>query len=100
LCFYFSYLVKNQSNAKIGHRGARGYEPENTLFKKAIDLQVDLIELDVHLSADGELMVIHDETIDRTTNGKGAVNQFSVLELKQFKMEKAYPHFIRSIKPH
>jgi glycerophosphoryl diester phosphodiesterase len=58
---------------KIGHRGARGYEPENTLiaFQKAIDLQVDLIELDVHLSADGELMVIHDETIDRTTNGKG-----------------------------
>jgi glycerophosphoryl diester phosphodiesterase len=44
------------------------------LVKKAIDLQVNLIELDVHLSADGELMVIHDETIDRTTNGKGAVN--------------------------
>jgi glycerophosphoryl diester phosphodiesterase len=41
------------------------------LFSKAIDL-VDLIELDVHLSADGELMVIHDETVDRTTNGKGA----------------------------
>jgi glycerophosphoryl diester phosphodiesterase len=58
------------------------------LVSKAIDLQVDLIELDVHLSADGELMVIHDETVDRTTNGKGAVNQFSVLELKQFKMEK------------
>jgi glycerophosphoryl diester phosphodiesterase len=55
------------------------------VFKK-IDLQVDLIELDVHLSADGELMG-HDETIDRTTNGKGAVNH-SVLELKQFKMEK------------
>jgi glycerophosphoryl diester phosphodiesterase len=75
---------------KIGHRGAKGYEPENTLiaFQKAIDLQVDLIELDVHLSADGELMVIHDETIDRTTAGKGAVNQFSVLVLKQFKMEK------------
>ncbi|WP_016988187.1 glycerophosphodiester phosphodiesterase, partial [Flavobacterium sp. ACAM 123] len=75
---------------KIGHRGVRGYEPENTLigFQKAIDLQVDLIELDVHLSADGELMVIHDETIDRTTNGKGAVNQFSVLELKRFLIEK------------
>jgi glycerophosphoryl diester phosphodiesterase len=75
---------------KIGHRGARGYEPENTLigFQKAIDLQVDGIELDVHLSADGELMVIHDETIDRTTNGKGAVNQFSVLELKCFQIER------------
>jgi glycerophosphoryl diester phosphodiesterase len=75
---------------KIGHRGARGHEPENTLlgFQKAIDLNVDCIELDVHLSADGELMVIHDETIDRTTNGKGAVNQFSLPELKRFQIEK------------
>lgn len=75
---------------KIGHRGARGYEPENTLigFQKAIDLHVDRIELDVHLSSDGELMVIHDETIDRTTNGKGAVNQFSLPELKRFQIEK------------
>ena len=74
---------------KIGHRGARGYEPENTLvsFQKAIDLQVDGIELDVHLSLDGELMVIHDETIDRTTNGKGEVNQFNRAELQNFKIE-------------
>jgi glycerophosphoryl diester phosphodiesterase len=72
------------------------------LFSKAIDLQVDLIELDVHLSADGELMVIHDETVDRTTNGKGAVNQFSVLELKQFKMEKEQriPTLSEVLKPH
>jgi len=75
---------------KIGHRGARGYEPENTLrgFQKAIELHVDQIELDVHLSSDNELMVIHDETIDRTTNGKGFVNQFSLQELKDFRMEK------------
>lgn len=74
---------------KIGHRGARGYEPENTLssFQKAIDLQVDAIELDVHLSADGELMVIHDETIDRTTNGKGEVNKFTRDELQHFSIE-------------
>jgi glycerophosphoryl diester phosphodiesterase len=56
------------------------------VFKKS-NLQVDLIELDVHLSADGELMVIHDETIDRTTNEKER-KPFSVLELKQFKMER------------
>jgi len=75
---------------KIGHRGARGYEPENTLigFQKAIDLHVDRIELDVHLSADGEIMVIHDETIDRTTDGKGMVNEFSLPELKRFHIEK------------
>lgn len=74
---------------KIGHRGARGYAAENTLssFEKAIDLKVDGIELDVHLSADGKLMVIHDETIDRTTNGKGLVNSFTRAELENFSIE-------------
>ena len=69
---------------KIGHRGAKGHEPENTLisFQKALDMQVDGIELDVHLSADGELIVIHDETIDRTTNGIGLVNTLSLRQLK------------------
>jgi glycerophosphoryl diester phosphodiesterase len=75
---------------KIGHRGAKGHEAENTLigFQKAIDLHVDSIELDVHLSADGEIIVIHDETVDRTTNGKGAVNQFTLAELKQLKIDR------------
>jgi glycerophosphoryl diester phosphodiesterase len=73
---------------KIGHRGAKGYEPENTLisFEKAIDLNVDGIELDVHLSSDGEIMVIHDKTIDRTTNGKGFVNHFTASELKKYEI--------------
>jgi len=71
---------------KIAHRGAKGYEPENTLksFQKALDLNADGIELDVHLSADGHIIVIHDETIDRTTNGKGFVNTLSLSELKSF----------------
>ncbi|WP_395059917.1 glycerophosphodiester phosphodiesterase [Flavobacterium sp.] len=71
---------------KIGHRGAKGYVAENTLasFQKAIDLIVDGIELDVHLSSNGEIMVIHDETIDRTTNGNGFVKDFTSVELKQF----------------
>ena len=70
---------------KIGHRGAAGYSPENTLisFQKAIDLKVDGIELDVHLSLDGAIMVIHDETLDRTTNGKGLVKNFSASQLKE-----------------
>lgn len=73
---------------KIGHRGAKGYEPENTLisFGKAIDLNVDGIELDVHLSLDGEIMVIHDETIDRTTNGKGFVENFTSSQLKKLEI--------------
>jgi glycerophosphoryl diester phosphodiesterase len=70
---------------KIGHRGAKGYEPENTLisFQKALDLNVDGIELDVHLSLDKEIMVIHDDTIDRTTIGQGLVKSFSATQLKE-----------------
>ena len=71
---------------KIGHRGAKGHVAENTLasFKKALDLKVDGVELDVHLSLDQKVMVIHDETIDRTTTGKGFVNQMNASELNQF----------------
>ena len=59
----------------IGHRGASGYEPENTLrsFAKAIELGVDMIEFDVHVCASGELVIIHDDTVDATTNGSGLV---------------------------
>lgn len=82
----FTFASKPEIMLKIGHRGAKGYEPENTLvsFQKALDFHVDGIELDVHLSADGEIIVIHDETIDRTTNGKGFVNGLSLQELKAF----------------
>ena len=71
---------------KIGHRGAKGYVAENTLasFQRAIELGVDGIELDVHLSLDGKVMVIHDDTIDRTTSGNGSLKEYSAKELKQF----------------
>lgn len=71
---------------KIGHRGAKGYVAENKLasFQKALELRVDGIELDVHLSSDGKIMVIHDETIDRTTSGKGFVKDFSASQLKKY----------------
>ena len=77
---------------KIGHRGAKGYAPENSLisFQKAIEMGVDGIELDVHLTSDGEIIVIHDETIDRTTDGKGLVNALSLHELKTVRIEKEY----------
>ncbi len=72
----------------IGHRGAKGHAPENTLisFQKALDLGVDGMELDVHLSADNQIMVIHDETVNRTTNGDGFVNQLSLQELKSLQI--------------
>lgn len=68
----------------IGHRGASGYEPENTLrsFAKAIELGVDMIEFDVHVCASGELVVIHDDTVDATTNGSGFVAEKILSELQ------------------
>jgi len=68
----------------FAHRGWSGKYPENTMlaFQKAVELGVDGIELDVHLSKDGELVIIHDETVDRTCNGKGFVKDMTVAELK------------------
>lgn len=69
---------------KIGHRGAKGHAKENTLasFQKALALNVDLIELDVHASSDNIPMVIHDKTIDRTTTGKGLVADYTAATLQ------------------
>jgi glycerophosphoryl diester phosphodiesterase len=69
----------------IAHRGASGYMPENTLasFLKAIELKADAIECDVHLSKDGIPIVIHDEELNRTTNGEGYVKDYSLIELKR-----------------
>lgn len=69
---------------KIGHRGAKGHVAENTLasFQKAIELGVNGIELDVYLSLDGKVMVIHDDTVDRTTTAKGSVKDYTAKELK------------------
>jgi len=69
----------------VGHRGAPGKAPENTLlsFERAIGIGVDWIELDVRMSRDGVLVVIHDETVDRTTDGKGKVSDMSFDELKK-----------------
>ncbi len=67
--------MANRRILKIGHRGACAYAPENTLasFAKALELGVDMVELDVFCCRSGELVVIHDESVDRTTNGKGLV---------------------------
>jgi len=74
----------------IGHRGACYYEPENTLrsFKKALKLKCKFIECDVRLSKDKELIIIHDKTLDRTTNGKGLVKNYTLKELKKFNAGK------------
>ena len=67
------------------HRGARGHAPENTLlaFSLAFDLGADAIEFDVQRSSDGELVVIHDDTVDRTTNGRGYVRETPFAKLRE-----------------
>lgn len=69
----------------FGHRGACKYAPENTLasFELAVEQGADAIELDAKVSADGTVMVIHDQTVDRTTDGKGRVNRLTLQELKK-----------------
>jgi glycerophosphoryl diester phosphodiesterase len=68
-----------------GHRGAAAEAPENTLpsFKLAKKLGVYGVEMDLHTSSDGELIVMHDETLDRTTNGKGLVHSHTLEEIKK-----------------
>ncbi|MCC7550869.1 MAG: hypothetical protein KO316_05100 [Methanobacterium sp.] len=69
----------------IAHRGASALEPENTLrsLSQAFQLDVDMVEIDVHQSKDGELVVIHDNTLDRTTNGTGLVREKTLPQLKE-----------------
>ena len=68
------------------HRGASGYAPENTLpaFRMAAEMKADGVELDIQLTRDGEIVVCHDETIDRTSSGHGSIADFSLSELKTF----------------
>lgn len=68
---------------KIGHRGAAGYEPENTLrsIERAIDLGADLVEVDVQKTADNHLVIMHDKHVNRTTNGTGAIAELTSMQL-------------------
>ena len=69
----------------IAHRGASAYQPENTLaaFALAIAQGAQMIELDLHISRDDQIIVIHDETLDHTTNLKGRVDQHTLAEIKR-----------------
>ncbi len=69
----------------VAHRGASRHAPENTLaaFRKAIELGADLIEFDVRQTRDGHLVVMHDDTVDRTTDGRGRVSQMTLEEIRK-----------------
>jgi glycerophosphoryl diester phosphodiesterase len=84
----FSSLVSKQEQQKmvnVAHRGASGHAPENTMaaFQKGFEMKADYIEIDVQMTKDGELVAIHDTTVDRTTNGTGAVGDLTFEEIRQ-----------------
>ncbi|WP_214748988.1 glycerophosphodiester phosphodiesterase [Exiguobacterium sp. s189] len=71
---------------RFAHRGVMALQPENTMsaFRLALDAGADGIETDVHLTKDGELVLIHDETLERTTDGSGLVSSYTLDELRRF----------------
>ena len=73
----------------IGHRGAMGHETENTLasVRKAMELGVDMIEVDVFKIKSGEIAVFHDDRLERLTNGGGRIEEYDIVELKMLKLE-------------
>jgi len=78
------WTQSNQRMWIVGHRGVRALEPENTMrsFQRAIEMGVDGIETDVQVTKDGALVLMHDHTVDRTTNGTGRVDALSLAELR------------------
>ena len=96
--FFVGFLNVNRRNPAFfdkqfmvfAHRGGRGLYPENTIlaFEKAREMGVDVLEIDVHPTKDGKIVVIHDDTVDRTTNGKGRVMELTYKEIEE--LDAAY----------
>lgn len=86
LAMFYNQGARRRPRIVVGdHRGAMQLAPENTLaaFKKSIELGMDMTEIDVRTTRDGKLVVIHDGTVDRTTDGKGAVHRMTLAELRK-----------------
>ena len=83
------------------HRGASGYAPENTLeaFELAARMGADGVELDVHMTRDGELVVAHDEELSRVSNGFGFIRDMTVAELKKLRFNKVHPEYANATIP-
>jgi glycerophosphoryl diester phosphodiesterase len=78
--------VRGEWPVNVAHRGASTLAPENTIeaFRLAVEAGAGGLELDVHMTRDGDIVVIHDATVDRTTNGSGAVSEMTLDELRRF----------------
>lgn len=95
LCGFGAFLMSAKMSENlviIGHRGASGLEIENTLesFEKAIKLGVDMVELDVHQCKSGHLVVFHDDTVDRLTDGSGYIGEMTLAQLRKLNVQKNY----------
>lgn len=96
------YTADNKKITEVwAHRGASAYAPENTLeaFQKAIDMGADGVELDIQLSKDGEIVVIHDEQIGRVSDGTGWVKDYTLEELRTYNFNKTHPEYSRVLIP-
>src|SRR5712691_10674237 len=84
--------ITNNSVGVIAHRGGAGLAPENTLasFRNGLALNADILEMDAHLSKDGVVVIIHDDTIDRTTDGRGRVADYTLAQLQSFNAAATY----------
>ena len=73
----------------IGHRGAMGHETENSLasVQKALDFEVDMIEIDVFRIESGEIVVFHDDRVERLTNGGGRIEEYNIVDLAQLRLD-------------
>ncbi|MCZ2481447.1 glycerophosphodiester phosphodiesterase family protein [Aquirufa nivalisilvae] len=88
-----AWSFKSQQKLRISaHRGNSGLAPENTLatFQKTLDMGVDFIEIDVRTSKDNQLVILHDGTLNRTTNGTGPIANLTLAEIKQLKANKGW----------
>ncbi|SEA18185.1 glycerophosphoryl diester phosphodiesterase [Lachnospiraceae bacterium NK3A20] len=83
------------------HRGASAYAPENTLeaFRKAADMKADGVELDVQLTKDNEIVVVHDENLERVSNGTGWVKDHTLAQLKALNFNRTHPEFEKASIP-
>ena len=83
----------------FAHRGFKGLYPENTMlaFRKAVEIGADGIEFDLHLTKDGQLVIIHDELLDRTTDFKGLVKDYSLRELKKANASALFDQYSEKI---
>lgn len=99
-------INKGKTVLNIAHRGASAYKPENTMeaFTEAVALGADIIEMDIRQTSDGHLVLLHDETVDRTTDGTGLISELTLKQVRALDaglgsriplLEEVFSHFAR-----